>query len=529
LFFHAGIFMFTLSELKRAWLRAATALFLIATLAACGGDGQAQPADEPLDDKTVYSTLPEASLPSASEAAAVTHGVVTLEGQPIAYTATAGHLTARDRTSGAAQASMFYVAYTADRAKASDRPVTFVYNGGPGSASAWLHLGSFGPVRLAVPATIAGAPAQFPMVANAQSLLDITDLVFVDAVGTGYSQAIAPNTNRSFWGVDSDAAVFRDFVMRYLEVNGRGASPKYLFGESYGATRSAVLALELERAGVRLAGLVLQSAILDFNADCGFLGAEQASCSGYLASYAAAAHHHARLTTSPADPSVFLDEVKRFADLTYEPAVAAFLAEAHTAPEAALYASLSTRTGTQPTLWQSHFNLDPTTFRAELVPGMLIGRYDARISAPFGSALAQEGDPSYAFVAPSFHAAIGSALRDRLRYSAASDYALSNAEILQPGAFDPRHNGGFLPDTVPDLAAALALNPSLRILSMSGRHDLATPFHQAERDLKRLGSAGSVTLRVYDAGHMISLDDAARVLQKADLRTFYANGTFGTQ
>jgi carboxypeptidase C (cathepsin A) len=516
-------------ERARAWSRTLSAVPLIAALAACGGDGQAQPADQPLDDKTVYSTLPQASLPSASEAAAVTHGVVTLEGQPIAYTATAGHLTARDRASGAAQASVFYVAYTADRAKAADRPVTFVYNGGPGSASAWLHLGSFGPARLAIPATTAGAPAQFPLVANAQSLLDITDLVFVDAVGTGYSQAIAPNTNSSFWGVDSDAGVFRDFVMRYLEVNGRGASPKYLFGESYGATRSAVLALALERAGVRLAGLVLQSAILDFGVDCGFLGPAQASCSGYLASYAAVAHHHGRLTTSPADPSAFLDEVKRFADSTYEPALAAFLAEVPTAPDPALFAGLATRTGTDPSVWQAHFNLDPSTFRAELVPDMLIGRYDARISAPIGSALAEEGDPSYAFVAPSFHSAIGSALRDRLRYSAASDYALSNPEILQPGAFDPRHNGRFLPDTVPDLATALALNPSLRILSMSGRHDLATPYHQVERDLKRLGSAAAVTLRTYDAGHMISLDDVARVAQKADLRTFYANGTFGVQ
>jgi carboxypeptidase C (cathepsin A) len=503
------------------------AALMFSTLTACGGGGQAQPADLPFDDKTLYSAAPDAALTSATEGAAVTHGVLTVEGQKIPYTATAGHLTAVDSASKAARASMFYVAYTVERANAAERPVTFIYNGGPGSASAWLHLGSFGPQRLAVPVPTAGSPAQFPIVDNAQSLLDITDLVFVDAVGTGFSQAIAPNTNRTFWGVDSDAEVFRDFVMRYLEVNGRESSPKYLFGESYGATRSAVLAVALERAGVRLAGVVLQSAILDFNVDCGFLGSTQASCSGYLPSYAAVAHHYQRLVPSPADLPAFLDEVKTFADSTYEPALSSFLGEAPTPPDASLFSGLSARTGTDPSLWQAHFNLDPTTFRTEFIPGVLVGRYDARISAPNDSPLAEDGDPSYTFVAPAFYAAIGSTLRGRLRYTATSDYVMSNPEITRPGAFDPRHNGSFLPDTVPDLAAALALNPSLWVLSMAGRHDLATPYHQVERDLKRLGSTTSVMLRDYDAGHMIYLDDTARAAQKADLRVFYAVSALG--
>jgi len=132
------------------------------------------------------------------------------------------------------------------------------------------------------PSTAATAP--FPLAANAQSLLDVTDMVFVDAVGSGYSEAIAPNTNGTFWGVDADAAVFRDFVIRYVAANNRAASPKFLFGESYGTTRSAVLANLLESAGVELRGVVLQSSILNYNTNCGVVFV---SCQGFLPSYAA--------------------------------------------------------------------------------------------------------------------------------------------------------------------------------------------------------------------------------------------------
>lgn len=514
--------MNNMSPLHHAPVRAVLAGLFLAALVACGGSGDALPADQPFDDATVYSAGPDASLASADEGAAVTHGAITLGGRTIAYTATAGHLNAIDADTNAARASLFYVAYTADGVKAADRPVTFVYNGGPGSASAWLHLASFGPKRLSVGAPgNGGMPAQFTMVDNAESLLDTTDLVFVDAVGTGYSQAVDPHTNRSFWGVDSDAAVFRDFVRRYLDLNDRHASPKFLFGESYGAARSAVLALALERAGISLAGVVLQSAILDFNVDCGFLGPDLANCSGYLPSYAAVASHHRRIAPTPTEPGDFINAVQTFADANYDPAVAAYL-DTQTPPGPTLTGALASQTGTQEALWLDQFNLDPTTFRMRFSAGQLLGRYDARISVPLDSPLAADGDPSLSFVLPSFEAAIRSTLRDRLRYTARSEYVMSNPDI---GIFDPRHNGRFLPDTVPDLAEALALNPSLGILSMAGRHDLATPFHQVERDLKRLNQVANLTVRDYDGGHMTYLDDAARVAQKADLRAFYARST----
>ena len=205
---------------------------LFALCAACGGsgggDGGSTPAPPPvtasLTDGTPYSTAPDASLATATEATAVTRHQLLLGSRTLAYTATAGHLTATQVGTGTPQASFFHVAYTLDGQTAATRPVTFLFNGGPGSASMWLHLGSFGPRRLATGMPSTALVSRFPLVDNAETLLDISDLVFVDAVGTGQSQAIAPATNRSFWGVDADARVFRDFIARWLAANGRQAS-----------------------------------------------------------------------------------------------------------------------------------------------------------------------------------------------------------------------------------------------------------------------------------------------------------------
>ena len=168
--------------------------------------------------------------------------------------------------------------------------------------------------------------------------------------------------------------------------------------------------------------------------------------------------------------------------------------------------------------WQSRFNLDPGTFQTTLVANTLIGRYDARVSAPAGSALASGGDPSSAFITGQFASAIDAYLRDQLHYTSHSAYVLSSGANA---AWDYRHDGFGLPDTVPDLATAMTLNPALRVLSVNGYHDLATPFHQTERDLARLGASPNVTIRNYAGGHMTYLDDTSRVAEKADLRAFY--------
>ncbi|HTS20527.1 MAG TPA: peptidase S10 [Casimicrobiaceae bacterium] len=505
-------------------LRSFVPAVAILVLAACGGGGggsgssSAPPSN--FTDPALYSTLPTASLASAAELASVTHHQISVGGTTLDYTATAGHLTAANPVTGSPEASFFYVAYTLDDRDPGSRPITFFYNGGPGSATVWLHLGSFGPKRLATgePATSATAP--FPLVDNTETLLDVTDMVFVDAVGSGLSEAIAPNTNLTFWGVDADAAVFRDFIVRYVGANNRGASPKFLFGESYGTTRSAVLAHLLETAGVTLTGVVLQSSILNYNSNCGVFNPSSAvSCAGYLPTYGAVGDWYQLDNPSPplAQLPTFMDQMRALATGQYEPALIRFLTQG-TAPDPNLLTQLANTTGLPASGWQARFNLFPGYYQMNLLPGAITGLYDARMSAPVGGALAREGDPSSTFIEASFATMITRYLSTDLQYTNPSVYVtLSNA--IEGWTY--AHDELALPDVIPDLAAALAQNPELKVLSVGGYHDLVTPFFQTERDLARLGPSPSVAVRVYPGGHMTYLDDGSRVLEKADLAQFY--------
>ena len=504
-------------------LRTGICLAVALLLAGCGGGGGSGGSPAPtFTDPVLYSSAATASLPSAAEISAVTHHQLTLNGATLNYTATAGHLTARGLTSNAPEASFFYVAYTLDGASAATRPVTFFYNGGPGSSTVWLHLGSYGPKRLVTGDPATTAPTPFPLVDNAESLIDVSDLVFVDAVGTGLSEAIAPNVNLSFWSVDADAAVFRDFVIRYLAANNRGASPKFLFGESYGTTRSAVLANLLESAGMELNGVILQSSVLDYNVACGVI-APIVSCAGYLPSYGAIGAWYNLDHPNPAASALpaFIAQMRTLATNQYDPAVTAFLTMG-TPPPAALLPQLADTTGMPVAGWQTHFNLNPGFYHANLIPGTLIGIYDARVSVPIGSPLAIEDDPSSTFLNVSFATAITSYLNAGLQYTNPSSYVLSSNAIQ---AWGFAHDGRPLPDVIPDLAAALAQNPQLKVLSVNGYHDLATPFFQTERDLARLGPISNLQLRFYVGGHMTYLDDGARPLEKADLVQFYHDAT----
>lgn len=512
--------------MPRVTVRAILACAALA-LAGCGGGGGGSstavpPAPPPptYTDPTIYSSAASASLASASELSSVTRHEIAVGGATLNYTATAGHLTATSLTTGAPDASFFYVAYTLDNRDPATRPVTFFYNGGPGSATVWLHLGSFGPKRLVTGDPATTAPTPFPLVDNAESLLDLSDLVFVDAVGSGLSEAIAPNRNQTFWGVDADAAVFRDFVLRYVAANNRAASPKFLFGESYGTTRSAVLAFLLESAGTHINGVILQSSILNYNNNCSVVApAVILSCGGYLPTYGAtgAWYNLANPSPSVAELPPFVAQMRSLTTDGYDPAVASYITMA-TAPDFALLMQLANTTGIALNKWQLNFNLGPGYFQTNLVPGTLIGRYDTRVSAAFGSALASEGDPSSTFITGSFVSAISTYLSSDLQYTNPSVYVLLGNAIQ---TWNFAHDTLALPDTIPDLAAAMAQNPHLKVLSLNGYHDLATPFFETERDLARLGANPNVQTRFYVGGHMTYLDDGSRVLQKADLAQFY--------
>src|SRR5664280_1653115 len=372
-------------------------LCLAAVLAGCGGGGSsgddggtAGSAGAPLHDATPYSASADASLASADENAAVTTHAVTVGGTAVAYTAAAGHLTAQAPLTGTAEATMFYVAYTVPGLAGPNRPVFYFYNGGPGSASVWLHLGSFAPRRVVTHDPSTAVPQPFQLVDNADSLIDVADLVFVDAVGTGYSEAIAPATNQSYWRVDADAALMRDFIARYASVNQRQSSPTYLFGESYGTTRSAVLAGLMVAAGMRLDGLILQSSILDYNANCDVFAPAQVSCEGSLPSYGMIGDWFSLTNPVPGDVDLYASQLRDVATTSYGPAVAAFILSG-TQPSPTLLGQLMNLTGVPSSLWATHLDLDADTFRSSLIPGKLLGRYDARIAAPNGTAAAASG------------------------------------------------------------------------------------------------------------------------------------------
>jgi carboxypeptidase C (cathepsin A) len=504
--------------MRTAALRAS--LLLAAALAAsCGGGGSSDPPvfiDDPdprLHDSTPYSSAANAALATAEERFVQTGRQLVVNAAVVEYISTAGHLNALAPVSGTPQASMFYVSYVRPVSAGTIRPLIFFYNGGPGSASLWLHLGSFAPRRIVTHAPATTVPQPFQLVDNAESLIDVADLVFVDAVGTGYSEAIAPFTNSSFWGVDADAAVMRDFIARYVAANLRQTSPTFLFGESYGTTRSAVLAHLMVAAGMRLDGVILQSSILDYNSNCDVFAPAALSCEGFLPSYGMSGAAFSLTNPVPADADAYADQLRSFATTAYGPAATAWV-QTRQPPSAGLLGQLVALTGAPLDAWTTNVDLDAFTFRSRLLAGQLLGRYDARIAAPIGSPLAAQGDPSATLITAPFTAAARSLFVNELSYDATATYATASNAI---NSWNFSHDGRALPDTIPDLAAALALQPTLRTLSLSGYQDLATPFRQTELDVARLGSEPRLSLRVYPGGHMTYLDDASRARIRADV------------
>src|SRR5574340_836768 len=260
--------------------------------------------------KTAAPTGTTAAPPQIS----VTHGSVTVNGATIRYTATAGSIILKD-DKGAPTASMFYIAYTKDGTNSGKRPLTFAYNGGPGGSSVLVNIGGFGPMRVQTTDAAPTPPPPYQMQSNPYSLLDKTDLVFIDAVGTGFSKPLGKASGKDFWGVDQDVKSFGEFIENYITQNNRWNSPKFVLGESYGTPRSAMLANWLQQNGIALNGVILLSSILNFNDEFWFQppGSNDLSYELYLPSYAAVAWYHNHLPNKPADLPAFLQQVRQFA------------------------------------------------------------------------------------------------------------------------------------------------------------------------------------------------------------------------
>jgi carboxypeptidase C (cathepsin A) len=477
---------------------------------------------------------PNENAPIPPERTSVTHHVLTLGGKALKYTATAGTLLIRDEEDKP-YGSMFYVAYTLDGAQPNSRPVSFLYNGGPGSATLWLHMGSFSPVRIQTdsPKPTAGPP--FQLVPNQDSLLDRTDLVFIDAPLTGYSRAVGKGQPKDFLGVDQDLHAFDRFIIRYLSVNQRWNSPKFLIGESYGTTRSAALADMLGNDGVQLNGVVLISSILNYSVRA---GGYDIIYIGNLPSYAAAAWYFNKVQNKPADIAAWVQQAREFASGPY--AHALFEGDKLSAAELDSVAKEVSRfTGLSVDyVKETNLRISPTRFRKEVLRDqrLTLGRYDMRFEGEDVDAAGENPayDPSDTGITGAFVGAIHNYLETELKYDSTDAYRPSAGSN---GQWDWKHrptSGGFggggreqsEPYVAADLASAIRKNPHLKVFSANGYFDLATPFFLTEFDLDHMQLPeelrGNVQFGYYPSGHMIYLNLDALHQLRGDLEKFIA-------
>jgi carboxypeptidase C (cathepsin A) len=509
------------------------------------GFGQPDADGPPLNDTTAYGAGPDDSITDAIENAAVTHHIATIGGVSIPYAATAGHLVAVDPSTSQPEAKFFYVAFTADGINPSVRPVTFFYNGGPGSSAVFLLLGSFAPRRIRTSMPSFTPPAPYTMEDNPDSLIDRSDLVYINPVGTGYSAAIAPYKNRDFWGVDQDARSIKQFIKRYLTAFNRWNSPKFLFGESYGTARSCVLAWMLHEDGVDLNGVTLQSSVLDYTANF-------TNASGLMPSFAADAWYHKKtgVNPQPADLATFMNTVTQFSQGPYARALKAFPhADPSTIDTLSQYLGLPANVLTA---WKLNVEtvdrLGHSAFLISLLQdqGVALGAYDGRVTGVdtgIAALVSPDGgmnDPTMAAVSGVYTAMWNSYLNNDLKFTATSNFVDLNDQAFQ--YWDFRHTDPTgsvqVPDsqgnptlyTAGDLAATMAANPSLLVLSANGYYDSVTPFFQTKltldaMPLKDAKIRANLTIRNYPSGHMIYLDGNSRTALKLDLAAMYDAAT----
>jgi len=483
----------------------------------------------------------------------LSHGSVTIEGRGVSYDAVAGTLVvhpkdwddaaqavvtdtetsagdkpaakpAADDKNPDAEASMSYFAYF-KRGDAGRRPITFLYNGGPGSSTVWLHMGAFGPRRVLTADNTHSPAAPYRLVGNVYSLLDASDLVFVDAPGTGFGRLAGKDKEKAFWGVDEDAHAFADFVTAFLSKYGRWNSPKYLFGESYGTTRSAALVdvLETDRA-VDFNGVILLSQALNYDVgpdDPQFNVGVDLSYMLALPTYAATAWYHHKLPDYQGPLQPLLDEVEHFALHDYLLA----LAQGSALPDdqrTAIAEKLHRYTGLPAAyILKADLRISGGEFEKNLQDdnGLTTGRLDTRFSGPSLDLLSKESDydPQSASISSAYVSAFNDYVRKDLKFGETRTYKPEidvdkywSYKHTPPGAQIPLAQA---PNVMPDLAEAMKYNPNLKVMLNTGYYDLATPFFEGVYEMKHLPIPpelrNNIRFRFYESGHMVYAHEAA--------------------
>jgi carboxypeptidase C (cathepsin A) len=527
-------------------------LLLLAALALC--TAAAPHAKHP--PKTAGATKPEATPPvreffKPDEVHST--GTLIVGGQPIAYDAVAGTLVVhakewedtdaveadadksdKDKNQPKPEASMFYTAYFKQGAPAASRPITFLFNGGPGSSTVWLRMGAFGPVRV-VTANARHTPAPYSVLDNDQSLLDVSDLVFIDAPGTGFSRIAGKDKEKSFYGVDQDVDAFTKFIGQFLTKYGRWSSPKYVFGESYGTMRAAALSLALQKADVDLNGVMLLSDILNWD----FMPDDPQVNPGIdmpyivaLPTYAATAWHFDKVVKKSTDLKAFLGEVEAFAAGDY----ASALLQGNALPDTErqrIAQRLSAYTGLSVAyLLKTNLRIEYGAFQKELLgaEGATTGTLDTRFVGATLDPLSKVAsyDPQDAAISAAYVAAWQNYVRDRLHYipgiqykSGIPVYSKWDYKHQPPGADQPLIA---LPNVLPDLATAMIQNPDMKVMVNGGYFDVSTPYFEGKMEMRHLpvppALRGNVEYHYYESGHMAYLRPETLAELKANVADF---------
>ena len=484
--------------------------------------------------------------PFKSEAVTST-GSVTIGGRAIAYQAIAGTLIVHPKgwddvpqnphpeknaagkgdegdsaKNPTAEASMFYVAYFRSGSDAGPRPVTFFYNGGPGSSTMWLHMGAFGPRRIVTATDSHTAAAPYSLVNNASSLLDATDMVFIDAPGTGFSRIAGKDKEKAFFGVDPDAYAFAEFITQFLSKYGRWNSPKYLFGESYGTPRSAVVVNQMEAdRSFDLNGVILLSQILSFDLSPDGPTNNPGIDLPYetvLPTYAATAWYHHKLPAEHPNLEALLTEVEQFASGDYAHALAAGW-DLSANDRAAIAEKLHQYTGLPVDyILKADLRIDGGEFRKNLQNdgGITTGRLDTRFSGPDIDPLSQRADydPQSAGLGSAYVSIFNDYVRKNLHYGEGKifkhriqTFESWNWAHRLPGENQQPATSRQGTNVMPDLANAMKLNPNLKVQLNAGYFDLATPFYQGIYEMHHLPLPqklqANIEFKFYQSGHMV--------------------------
>jgi len=462
----------------------------------------------------------------------VTHHTAKIDGKLFSYTATAGTILLKNEKDEAV-ALFGFTAYTKDgETDASKRPVTFVYNGGPGSSSIWLHMGAVGPRRVVLNDPDVTPPPPYKFEDNTYSILDVTDIVTLDPIGTGLSHAIGKAKNKDFWGIDQDIKSVSQFIKQYVTDNDRWNSPKYLLGESYGTMRSAgVVDYLQEGMGMEINGVILVSVVLDLRT-LTFQKGDDISYVMYLPTYAAVAYYHNKLANKPSNLEAFLKEVRDFAGGQYS---SALLKGDHIDPaeKEQVVTKLSAYTGlSKDYLIKANLRVNEPQFTQELLRNehQTVGRLDSRYKGVNQNLLSEysDYDPQSSSISPAYIASFMNYYYGELKVNKNYNYHVS-AYSTEGFDWDWKHNkSGFgdavTPNTGTDLADAMSKNPNLKVLTLNGYYDLATPFYGTEYTMEHLGLEkkikDNISYRYFEAGHMMYIQAASLAGFKKEVAAF---------